>query len=226
MKNKISTGEIITWSVVSIALLFGLLVEVSRGAEPRVQTVRQGGTGTSTFSADSIIVSGATATSSLSASSSPQVGFINATTTNATSTFAGGMTIGNALHIASTTATSTNASGWEITSGCFSINGECVGGGAATYVSLTDTQASLAANRIIFTNSGGSALTDNLLFVFDGVNFGIGTTSPYAQLTVGGSAVGTTLLGLDALSGQTAPIFDVRLASTTQFLPVLIPEYF
>jgi len=50
-----------------------------------------------------------------------------------------------------------------------------------------------------------------------GGNLGVGTSSPYANISVGGSAVGTTLLSLDALSGQTAPILDVKLASTTIF---------
>src|SRR3989344_3961326 len=50
-----------------------------------------------------------------------------------------------------------------------------------------------------------------------GGNLGVGTSSPYANISVGGSAVGTTLLSLDALSGQTAPILDVKLASTTKF---------
>ena len=49
-------------------------------------------------------------------------------------------------------------------------------------------------------------------------NLGVATSTPFAQLGIGGSAVGTTLLGLDALSGQTAPIVDIKLASTSKFV--------
>lgn len=47
----------------------------------------QGGTGRSSFSPNSVVMSGTTATSSLIASSSPTVNYITATSTNATSTF-------------------------------------------------------------------------------------------------------------------------------------------
>jgi hypothetical protein len=49
-------------------------------------------------------------------------------------------------------------------------------------------------------------------------NVGVGTTSPYSQLSVSGLSAATTLFALDALSGQTAPILDVKLASTTKFV--------
>ncbi|WKZ26153.1 MAG: hypothetical protein QY304_01960 [Candidatus Paceibacterota bacterium] len=91
----------------------------------------------------------------------------------------------------STTATSTFGSGIDIRTGCFAVNGVCVGGGSgvSTFLGLTDTQSSFTANRIIHTNSSGNALTDTDGFVFDGINFGIGTSSPYARLSVVGQAV-------------------------------------
>lgn len=91
----------------------------------------------------------------------------------------------------STTATSTFGSGIDIRTGCFAVNGVCVGGGSgvSTFLGLTDTQSSFTANRIIHTNSLGNALTDTDGFVFDGINFGIGTSSPYARLSVVGQAV-------------------------------------
>jgi hypothetical protein len=49
-------------------------------------------------------------------------------------------------------------------------------------------------------------------------NLGVATSTPFAQLGIGGSAVGSTLFGLDALSGQTAPIVDIKLASTSKFI--------
>ena len=36
-----------------------------------------------------------------------------------------------------------------------------LGVGNGTFTGLSDTQSSLNANRLIFTNSGGTALTDN-----------------------------------------------------------------
>ena len=42
------------------------------------------------------------------------------------------------------------------------------GGGTTLFTGLTDTQGSLTANRLIFTNSGGTALTDSADLVFDG----------------------------------------------------------
>jgi len=65
-----------------------------------------------------------------------------------------------------------------------------LGLGLGTFVSLSDTQGSLNANRIIYTNSGATALADSVNFVFDGSNLGIGTSSPYAKLSVVGQIVG------------------------------------
>ena len=86
----------------------------------------------------------------------------------------------------STTATSTFGSGLNIRTGCFAVNGTCVGGsGSATYLGLSDTQSSFTANRIPFTNSGATALTDSANLIFDGTNLGIGTTSPAAGSKLG-----------------------------------------
>ena len=56
--------------------------------------------------------------------------------------------------------------------------------GATTFLALTDVQDSFTANRIIHTNSTGTALTDTAGFIFDGINLGIGTTSPYANISI------------------------------------------
>src|SRR3989344_278660 len=53
-----------------------------------------------------------------------------------------------------------------------------ISGGATTFLALTDTPSSYTANRIMFTDSGATALTDSANLVFDGTNFGIGTTTP------------------------------------------------
>jgi hypothetical protein len=62
------------------------------------------------------------------------------------------------------------------------------GSGAATFLALTDTPSSYTANRIFFTNSGATAVTDSDDLVFTGTNLGVGTTSPLARLDVYGAA--------------------------------------
>ncbi len=105
-------------------------------------------------------------------------------TATATSTFSGGFSAAT-LAVTSTTASSTFANGINLTGGCFSINGTCLGG-SSTYLGLTDTPSSFTANRIVHTNSAGTALTDTAGFVFTGTNFGIGTTTPWTTLSVAG----------------------------------------
>jgi len=59
----------------------------------------------------------------------------------------------------------------------------------STYLGLTDTPSSYTANRIPFTNTGATALTDSADFVFDGTNLGIGTSTPIANIHVDGNTV-------------------------------------
>src|SRR3989338_43139 len=54
------------------------------------------------------------------------------------------------------------------------------GGGATTFLALTDTPGSFTANRVMFTNSGATALTDSANFTFDGTNLGLGAQSKIA----------------------------------------------
>src|SRR3990167_4443074 len=63
------------------------------GAAPHVLNVSQGGTKSSSFSINSVLVSGTTTTGALTASSSPSFGYLIATSTTATSTIAGGLKI-------------------------------------------------------------------------------------------------------------------------------------
>jgi Chaperone of endosialidase len=100
------------------------------------------------------------------------------------------------------------------------------GGGPTSWLDLTDTPASFTANRLLFTNSSASAITDSSDLVFDGTNFGIGSTTPSARLTVTGtpgtgniftiaSSTGATLLNVDA-SG--------RLMIGTSTIPAVAPS--
>ncbi len=101
-------------------------------------------------------------------------------------TLSGTVTVSGALSN-SNTATSTFANGISISSGCLSVNGTCLSSGGSTFLSLTDTPSSFTANRIVHTNSAGTALADTAGFVFNGTNLGIGTTSPFATLSVTGT---------------------------------------
>lgn len=96
-------------------------------------TVPQGGTGAGSFSNYPIVGNGLNA---LSASSTLWVVGINATSTTATSTFAFGV---NAAQFDATTGTSTGK-GWDLSGGCFAINGTCLGaGGSGTVTSIATT---------------------------------------------------------------------------------------
>jgi len=63
-----------------------------------------------------------------------------------------------------------------------------LGLGNGTFLGLSDTPSSYTANRLIFTNSGGTALTDSANLVFDGTNFGIGSSTPGNRFSVGGNS--------------------------------------
>ncbi|MHB8710493.1 MAG: tail fiber domain-containing protein [Minisyncoccota bacterium] len=83
-----------------------------------------------------------------------------------------------------TAATSTfYGNGLNLTSGCFAVNGVCVGsGGSGTVNSGTTGQLSYYA-------SNGTTVSGTSNIVMSGGNLGIGTTSPYAPLSVVGDLV-------------------------------------
>ncbi|GIW68502.1 MAG: hypothetical protein KatS3mg099_450 [Candidatus Parcubacteria bacterium] len=57
------------------------------------------------------------------------------------------------------TATSTFGGGINLTSGCFAVNGSCIsGGGASTFLALTDTPNTYSAYRIPYTNAAATRL--------------------------------------------------------------------
>ena len=153
-----------------------------------------------------------TGSSSVALAALDQLGTGNALTVGVSGTDY--FTIGNNGRInASSTATSTFANGINLYGGCFAVNGTCIGGGASTLASLTDTdttnavygsllrytgstwattststlglgdgsflglsdtQSSLTANRIIFTNSTGNQLTDSSALTYTGTELGVG----------------------------------------------------
>jgi hypothetical protein len=78
-----------------------------------------------------------------------------------------------------------------------------ISGGASTFLGLADTPSSYTANRILFTNSGASAVTDSADFVFTGTNFGLGSTTPSARLTVQGAAGAANIATFASSTGST-----------------------
>ena len=90
--------------------------------------VTKGGTGQTSFGQGWLNSDG----SALSASTSPTVNYLTATST-ATSTFAGSLALTEA------NATSTFAGGLDLSDGCFAIDGTCFSGGSGTVTSIATT---------------------------------------------------------------------------------------
>src|SRR3990167_2742943 len=121
------------------------------------------------FNATSSIQIGGTATNTISSAG--------------TSTLQKGLRlVDGALDLDSTTASSTFANGIVLEGGCLYVNGACLVTSAVS--------GSGAANKVAFW-SGAAALSSDTNFHFDSTNvrLGIGTTSPYAKLSVAGKAV-------------------------------------
>ncbi|MBI4709458.1 MAG: hypothetical protein HY764_04650 [Candidatus Portnoybacteria bacterium] len=98
------------------------------------------------------------------------------------------------------TATSTFANGISISSGCFLMpNGQCAGAGSG---SGSGTVNSGVIGQIPYYAADGTSVsaTSSLFFAVS-ENVGVGTTSPFAKLSVNGSA------------GGTAPLFAVASSS-------------
>lgn len=116
-------------------------------------------------------------------------------TTTATSTFTGGLNV-KALNVTSSSATSTFSNGISLSSGCFSVNGACLGGSSLS--------GSGVANTLAYW-TGGSALSYNNNFVWDNTNgrLGIGTSSPYSMLSVAGQIVGQNFVATSTTATST-----------------------
>ncbi|OHB19049.1 MAG: hypothetical protein A2854_00860 [Parcubacteria group bacterium RIFCSPHIGHO2_01_FULL_56_18] len=99
--------------------------------------------------------------------------------------------------------TSTFSSGLNIASGCFAVNGTCVGTGSGV--------SGGAANKVAFFTDA-TTLSNNTLFHFDNANtlLGIGTTTPWAKLSIHANN-GETNETLFAIASSTAS------ATTTLF---------
>jgi len=127
-----------------------------------------------------------TATSSLSALEISGSGF--------------GTTTVRGLNI-SAQATTTSNVGINLTNGCFSINGTCVGGGAGGSPSIGGTLTSATLGSVLFAGSGTFA-QDNANFFFDDTSkrLGLGTTTPFAKLSVN-SVAGEAAFAIGSSTG-------------------------
>lgn len=142
----------------------------------------------------------------------------NATTTvrgesTATSTFAGGVEGVYLNMTGANTATSTFTHGIRLSGGCFAIGNTCVGGAGG---SIT---GSGAANRSTFWTSATNISYDDA-YVWDNTNkrLGIGTTSPYARLSVADDTHNgiAPLFAIGTSSTPLGEIFYVNATTTTQ----------
>ena len=153
----------------------------------------QNSAGASLFSVNA---SGQASTTSFLVSGTATSTFAGAITVGAgfgTSTFGGGI---SATRLNITSGTSTGANGFDISAGCFSINGVCVGGATI--------DGSGAANRVTFWTDGDSLSYDDA-FVWDNTNkrLGIGTTSPYTAFAVAGTVVADNFIGTSTTATST-----------------------
>ncbi|KKW23449.1 MAG: Hemagluttinin family protein, partial [Candidatus Kaiserbacteria bacterium GW2011_GWB1_52_6] len=162
----------------------GVCISASAGASTGILNSVQFNGGSGTFAGSGSFTFNPTS-NTLFASSTI---FGNATTTNfavtgnATSTFAAGIET-TALNV--TGATSTFANGIVLNTGCFSINGTCLstsGGGGSGTVSGTGQTGQLA-----YYTGATEVSPTSTLFITPSSNLGVGTTSPYARLTVWGN---------------------------------------
>lgn len=144
-------------------------------------SVPQGGTGSGSFSTYPIVGNGLNA---LSASSTLWLVSVNATSTTATSTFAFGV---KAAQFDATTGTSTGK-GWDLSGGCFAINGTCLSAGGSGTVTSIATTWPITGGTITTTGTLGfnglstsTAATVGNIPYFSGVN----TFANVATSTIG-----------------------------------------
>ncbi|MDQ3014849.1 MAG: hypothetical protein M3Q73_03225, partial [bacterium] len=136
--------------------------------------------------------------------------YFTATSTTATSTFAGGIQAGT-LSVSSTTATSTFGNGINLSNGCFAILGVCLSGGAGGGITnlngLTATTQNFAtssdANILLSIVSSGSTHTftpswTGTLSVARG-GTGISVAPSYGNILVGNASGGYTLTSTSSL---------------------------
>jgi len=123
-------------------------------------------------------------------------------TTNISSASISALTIGE--------ATTTASNGFNISAGCFAVNGVCVGSGGSGDV------GSGTAGLFPFYNGTGTALTaTSSIYLTQGGNIGIGTTSPNSRLAVNGNMEVTGTSSVANLTATGTVTFLSGLAATS-----------
>jgi hypothetical protein len=137
----------------------------------------------------------------------------SATTTifgSATSTFGAGIQT-SYLNVTGTAASSTFANGINLSAGCFSVNGTCVGGGGGG----SGTVGSGTTGQFPYYAAGGTTLTaTSSIFLATSGNLGIGTTSPASILSV--SAATTPVVNVNGDNGVAILRFQSAGSSLSQ----------
>lgn len=196
--KKINTNKLAAWILAfAVALFIGGIyrIELQSAQAAQKLSVPQGGTNNDAFPLHSFLATGtSTNPQILTGTTSPTFGFVNASSTSATSTFASGLNItGRGLRVVggtrldslevTGTGTTTFTGGGGIQ---FTGNGNvCLANG--TCLSAASLTGSGSANQVTYW-SGATALTGNANFIFDGTNLGVGTSTPGTLLSVGSVA--------------------------------------
>ncbi len=168
------------------------------------------------FSNDSVGIGTSTPWATLSVNGNSDLGnsalagfFIG--TSTATSTLVGGLQL-KALNVTSSTASSTFADGINLSAGCFAIKNTCVGGSGGS-----GTVNNGLPGQVAFYGLNGAAVSGTSTLVFgtstvDANNIGIGTSTPWAVLSLASSA---------AIPGGTNSIFAVASSSNATLFNIL-----
>ncbi|MFA6554524.1 MAG: hypothetical protein WCS89_03370 [Candidatus Paceibacterota bacterium] len=112
----------------------------------------------------------------------------------------------------SVTATSTFGTGINLRTGCFAVNGTCVGGadGTSSSTLLSDTNTWTGLNVFGYASTTQISSTGSAYFATTGGNVGVGTTSPFSKLSVSTSAQQSGTLPLFTVASTTsASLFTV-----------------
>ncbi|MES2436812.1 MAG: hypothetical protein V4519_02275 [Patescibacteria group bacterium] len=122
-----------------------------------------------------------------------------------------GLVVSNGALTVSGTATSTFSNGINIAGGCFAVSGSCLSTGGTSLIGTT--------GQFAYFSDTNTAVGTSSLFLATNGNVGIGTTSPYAKLSVVGEIVashftGTTTATSTLGGGLSATRFQATATST------------
>ena len=128
-----------------------------------------------------------------------------------------GTTTITTLDIGGEEITSLTGTGLTNTSGTLTVATSTLGLGDGSFLGLTDTPGSFTANRLLFTNAAGDAVTDSAGLTYDDTtgNVGIGTTGPYSNLHVSdGETSGLSSIKGDGIVVTGNPVARIYFEAT------------